>query len=90
MELASVLNPAEEQPAACRHRFYEHNNPGIPSQPTMISCQNSTLRPNDKDWESRKHELFKLYMLDNMNLKIVMEEMTGRHLFCASQRMYKR
>ncbi|KAF4816456.1 hypothetical protein CGCTS75_v012747 [Colletotrichum tropicale] len=25
-----------------------------------------------------------------MNLKMVMEEMTGRYLFCASQRMYKR
>ncbi|KAH0419962.1 hypothetical protein CcaCcLH18_14241 [Colletotrichum camelliae] len=56
----------------------------------MISRQNSTPRPSDKDWESRKHELYKLYMLDNMNLKMVMEEMTGRHLFCASQRMYKR
>lgn len=49
----------------------------------MINRQNSTPRPSDKDWESRKHELYKLYMLDNMNLKMVMEEMTGRYLFCA-------
>ncbi|KAK1710860.1 Clr5 domain-containing protein [Colletotrichum acutatum] len=53
--------------------------------------QRRMLNPSrESDWEDRKEFLYDLYMLKNLSLAKVVEEMSVVHSFRASERMYKR
>ncbi|UQC76287.1 uncharacterized protein CLUP02_17800 [Colletotrichum lupini] len=48
------------------------------------------MPPRESDWEDRKQILYSLYMLKNLSLGKVVDEMSASHSFVASERMYKR
>ncbi|KAK1507461.1 hypothetical protein CTAM01_02573 [Colletotrichum tamarilloi] len=54
-------------------------------------CRRRVFNPSrESDWEDRKEILYDLYMLKNLSLGKVVEEMSNVHSFRASERMYKR